>query len=67
MDELGFEKWVQNHDGEDHCKYCILTNECPHGMACYGGAPIEPQCCYKDLKELLDIDAIIADMEEDNE
>lgn len=30
---------------EQQCDFCIFTDECPHGMRCYGGNPIEPPCC----------------------
>jgi hypothetical protein len=36
------------------CDYCNIKDECPHGMVCYGGEPIEPACCYADLTELID-------------
>ena len=30
---------------EQQCQFCIFDDECPHGMRCYGGNPIEPACC----------------------
>lgn len=30
---------------EQQCDFCIFDDECPHGMRCYGGNPIEPPCC----------------------
>ena len=30
---------------EQQCQFCIFDDECPHGMICYGGQPIEPACC----------------------
>ena len=66
---MGFnlEQWIESHDVEDYCRYCIYNDDCPHGMVCYGGAPIEPPCCGKDLTELLDEEEIIADLEEEEE
>ena len=32
----------QMHDEEVACQYCLYDDECPHGMVCYGGEPIEP-------------------------
>lgn len=44
---------------EENCKeVCPLYDEfCPGGMACYGGAPIEPPCMYWD-DENEDVDDI---------
>ena len=55
------DRWLKTHDGEDYCKYCPENAECPHGMACYGGEPIEPPCCGADMKEFLYTDSIIED------
>lgn len=55
--------WIDSHDGEDYCTYCRFNDECPHGTACYGGSPVEPPCCSYDIKELLDIDTILKDLE----
>lgn len=41
-DKGKIEKWLNDHDGEERCNYCIYDDECPHGIRCYGGAPIEP-------------------------
>lgn len=57
-------QWIETHDGEDYCHYCIFDDDCPHGITCYGGPTIEPPCCGKDLLELLDTEAILADLEE---
>ncbi|MBS6954279.1 MAG: hypothetical protein KH230_13760 [Enterocloster asparagiformis] len=62
-DKEKIDKWIADHDGEDYCKYCQYDDECPHGMACYGGDPVEPPCCSNDIKELLDIDTILEDLE----
>ena len=60
-DEQILDEWLKTHDGEDYCKYCPENNECPHGMACYGGEPIEPPCYGADMKEFLYTDSIIED------
>lgn len=66
-DSEKFEKWLREHDSEDYCKYCIYDDDCPHGMTCYGGDPIEPPCAGNDIRNLLDIDAIIKQLEDKNE
>ena len=53
------DEWFNTHDGEDYCSYCSYSDECPHGMTCYGGEPIEPPCASGNLRELLDLDAIL--------
>ena len=60
-DEQILDEWLKTHDGEDFCKYCPENAECPHGMACYGGEPIEPPCYGADMKEFLYTDSIIED------
>lgn len=35
------EAFIQN---EEPCDFCTLSEECPKGMRCYGGEPIEPAC-----------------------
>lgn len=61
-DEEQLNKWLENHDGEDYCQYCIYDDECPHGMTCYGGTPIEPYCVCHEPEEYLDVDAILNEM-----
>ena len=60
-DEQVLDEWLKTHDGEDYCEYCPENAECPHGMACYGGEPIEPSCYGADMKEFLYTDSIIED------
>lgn len=62
-DKEKFDKWIAKHDGEDLCKYCHYDDECPHGIRCYGGNPVEPPCCSHDPEEYLDVEAILRDME----
>ena len=47
----------QMFDEEVACKYCSLDNECPHGMACYGGQPIEPSCVGSNQELLIDYES----------
>lgn len=49
--------------GCEHCDYCKYQDEC-HGIACYGGEPVEPPCCYQKPDEYLDFDIIREEMEE---
>lgn len=65
-DNEKLEKWLSEHDGNERCKYCRYDDGCPHGIACYGGSPIEPACCYYDIKDYLDTEAILKDLEEEN-
>lgn len=55
-----------NSKGEEHCPYCKYQDTC-HGIACYGGEPIEPPCCYKTPDHYLDFDIIIEEMKEREE
>ena len=64
MSKFDFDNWIETHDGDDYCHYCKYNDDCTRGMVCYGGAPIEPPCCIWDIKELLDEEAIIEDLEE---
>lgn len=52
--------------GEEHCPYCKYRDNC-HGIACYGGEPIEPPCCYNTLDNYLDFDSIIEEIKEREE
>lgn len=45
------------------CEYCGYNNECPHGMACYGGEPIEPPCTSVDCKNIIDYEPYAHDNE----
>ena len=48
-------------DEECTCKYCICDGECPHGMACYGGEPVEPACTSGDYEMLFDYEQYAED------
>lgn len=39
-DKEKIEKWLSEHDGEERCHYCMFDDDCPHGIACYGGSPL---------------------------
>lgn len=51
--------------GCEHCDYCKYQDEC-HGIACYGGEPVEPPCCYQEPDKYLDFDIIREEMEGSN-
>lgn len=53
--------WIDSHDGDDYCHYCIHNGECS-GMTQSPNGPIEPPCCSTDIKELLDTNAILTDI-----
>lgn len=57
-------KYIQSK-GCEHCPYCKYQDEC-HGIACYGGEPIEPPCCYITPHNYLDFDIILQEIEDRN-
>lgn len=61
FEQYAIDDWIGRHDSEDYCRYCIDNDECPHGMACYGGAPIEPACCGG-LENLIQTDILLEDL-----
>lgn len=61
-DEERLQKWLEEHEGGDLCHYCIYDDDCPHGITCYGGPPIEPYCCGREPGEYLDTESILGDM-----
>ena len=43
------------------CGFCLLSDECPHSVACYGGEPVEPPCAGLDaafIDRNIDVEAI---------
>lgn len=60
-----FDKWLAENDGEERCKYCSYGDECPHGIRCYGGNPVEPPCCSREPAEYLDVEAVLRDLKEE--
>lgn len=61
------DKWVDSHDGEDFCKYCMYSEECPKGIVCYGGEPIEPYCCGRNYEDYLDTESLLEDIKDDTD
>lgn len=61
FEQYAVDNWIENHELEDYCRYCIDKNECPHGVACYGGALIEP-ACTGGLDSLLETDILLEDL-----
>ena len=53
-EEEKINKWISEHDGDDYCHYCTLSEDCSHGMVCYGG-------------ELLDTEQILEDTDNGEE
>ena len=56
---------LQEEDPDTLCTYCIYENDCDKGVTNAGGEPIFPPCCETELKNLIDIDAYIADIIEE--
>lgn len=65
-DKEKIDKWLEEHDGDDYCEYCIYGNECG-GLTYDSLGPLEPLCCSTDLEELLDTEAILMDIAENTE
>lgn len=63
MDNEKVKRWLETHDGEDYCHYCIHDSACPHGMACYGDMPIEPPCTSQDMEDFMDLEWLLEDIE----
>ena len=63
-DEEKLSKWIEENGCPEYCDYCIWACDCPKGMVCYGGEPIEPRCCGDNPEDFLDMDAILQDLKE---
>lgn len=62
-DEELLTKWIEQADKDDLCGYCNINDECPHGMCCYGGEPIEPPCASTDnIEKLIDTESVLEDI-----
>lgn len=64
-DEKLLTKWIEQADKDDLCGYCNINDECPRGMQCYGGEPIEPPCANdntEDIMYLFDAESILDDI-----
>lgn len=49
------------------CGFCMLADECPKGMACYGGDPVEPPCVNMDddfIDRNVDMESIMEMLQE---
>ncbi len=63
-DDKRIDEWLEHHDGEDYCHYCILQDDCD-GRGVRGGpnGPIYPPCCDLDYnEELLDDESLLEDL-----
>ena len=68
-DNEKIQKWVDEHDCDDYCKYCGCMCE-GNGVIGSPNGPIFPPCADWDSEELienLDIEAILADIAEEEE
>lgn len=61
------EKWVNEHDGDELCKYCRYGYVCSHGVSGGPNAPIFPLCYDGDLKLFLDEMSLIEAIENGDE
>lgn len=52
-------------DSDDICDCCIFSSECPKGVVCYGGNPIEPPCAGEDYERIIDKDLMIDKLKEE--
>ena len=42
-DKEKIDKWLEEHDGDDYCEYCIYGSEC-EGLTYDSLGPVEPPC-----------------------
>lgn len=61
------EKWVNEHDGDELCKYCRYDDVCLHGVSGGPNGPIFPLCYDGDLELLLDEMSLIEAIENGDE
>lgn len=64
-DDKRIDEWLESRDGDDYCYYCRYGADCD-GRGVKGGTdgPIYPPCYDLDYKEeLLDVEALLEDME----
>ncbi len=61
FEQYAIDNWIEQHDLADYCRYCIYDDDCPHGMVCYGGEPIEPACAGE-IERLLDTETLLEDL-----
>ncbi len=61
--EKRIREWVENHDGDDWCRYCIFNDDCARGVTGGPDGPIFPPCADGDyLENCLDTDALMEDL-----
>ena len=61
------EKWVNEHDGDELCKYCRYDDVCSHGVSGGPNGPIFAVCYGGDLELFLDEMALIEAIENGDE
>lgn len=61
------EKWVNEHDGDELCKYCRHDDVCSHGVSGGPNGPIFPPCADGDLDMWLDENVLIEAIENGDE
>lgn len=70
FEQYAVDKWISEHDGEDYCRYCDYGCETTGVRADGAGNPIYPPCADwddNDITEHLDTDAILQDIEEEED
>lgn len=55
-------KWIDTHEGEDYCEYCIYNDKC-NGLHLGPKGPVYPPCCDRDIENILMLDLLIKDLE----
>lgn len=50
-------KWIDTHEGEDYCEYCIYNDKC-NGLHLGPNGPVYPPCCDRDIEGLLNLKQI---------
>lgn len=61
-------KWIEDNDYPEYCEYCKWSIDCPRDTIYGLEGPIEPPCClWDDPTEYLDTDAILEDMEKEDD
>ena len=58
---------IKSLDGEEVCKYCGYSPNCPGGVSGGPNGPIYPPCADRLIEDAFDLDAYLADMEDADE
>lgn len=61
-DEKLFKEWIESHEGEEYCSYCIACDECNGGVVGGPDGPIYPPRCDTDIEKLIDTYALLVDI-----